>query len=51
MTCSADRVGYVLAEGATAGGARQRMRSVAVRCEGELKIQLRIKSRQNEEPR
>ena len=39
VTCSADRVGYVLAEGATAEEARAQVRSAASRCEGALKVQ------------
>ncbi len=39
VTCSADRVGYVLAGGATAEEARAHVRSAASHCEGALKVQ------------
>jgi biotin carboxylase len=38
VTCSGDRVGYVLAEGRTAEEARQRAREVAAQCEAALKV-------------
>lgn len=38
VTCSGDRVGYVLAEGRTAAEARQRAREVAAQCEAALKV-------------
>jgi biotin carboxylase len=38
VTCSGDRVGYVLAEGRTPAEARQRGREVAAQCEAALRV-------------
>jgi biotin carboxylase len=38
VTCSGDRVGYVLAEGKTVDEARQRAREVAAQCEAALRV-------------
>jgi hypothetical protein len=38
VTCSGDRVGYVLAEGKTAAEAGERAREIAAQCEAALTV-------------